>query len=90
VGFLGGGGPLQLEPVFQIPSGTFLSVFASALVTGTREFPLTEIPFVKILERIEAGIYQAKPAKIFSFEDIQDAHRCLEAGRVVGKVVVTL
>jgi NADPH:quinone reductase len=70
--------------------GTFLSVFASALVTGTPEFPLTGIPFVKILERIEAGIYQAKPAKTFSFEHIQDAHRCLEAGRVVGKVVVTL
>jgi NADPH:quinone reductase len=59
----------------------------AALVTGTREFPLTEIPFAKILERIEAGIYQAKPAKIFPFEHIQAAHRCLEADRVVGKVV---
>jgi NADPH:quinone reductase len=35
VGFLGGGGPLTLEPIFQMPSGTHLSVFASALVTGT-------------------------------------------------------
>jgi hypothetical protein len=24
VGFLGGGGPLTLEPVFQMPSGTHL------------------------------------------------------------------
>ncbi len=47
VGFLGGGGPLTLEPVFQIPSGVFFSVFASALVTGTPQFPLTEIPFRK-------------------------------------------
>src|SRR5215470_15859793 len=39
VGFLGGGGPLALEPVFQIPSGAHLSVFASALVTGTPAFP---------------------------------------------------
>lgn len=29
VGFLGGGGPLTLEPVFQIPSGRTLTVFAS-------------------------------------------------------------
>jgi NADPH:quinone reductase len=33
VGFLGGGGPLSLEPVFQIPSGRHLTVFASAVVT---------------------------------------------------------
>src|ERR1051325_4984273 len=31
VGFLGGGDPLALEPVFQIPSGPRLSAFASAL-----------------------------------------------------------
>jgi NADPH:quinone reductase len=40
-----GGGPLSFEPVCQIPSGRSLSVFASALVTGSPEFPLSEIPF---------------------------------------------
>src|SRR6266436_5900765 len=75
VGFLGRGGPLELEPVFQIPSGTFLSAFASALVTGTPEFPLSQIPFDTIVERVAAGIYKAKPAKVFPFERIQDAHR---------------
>src|SRR5246127_3675519 len=45
VGFLGGGAPLTPAPVFQIPSGAFLTVFASALVTGTAAFPLAEIPF---------------------------------------------
>ena len=69
VGFLGGGGPLTLEPVFQMPSGVHLSVFASALVTGTRSFPLSEIPFQTIVDRVAAGTYRAKPAHVFPFEE---------------------
>jgi NADPH:quinone reductase len=90
VGFLGGGGPLSLEPVFHIPSGTHLSVFASALVTGSPEFPLSEIPFQDIVDRVATGIYKAKPARVFRFEDIQHAHRLLESGEANGKIVVRL
>jgi NADPH:quinone reductase-like Zn-dependent oxidoreductase len=90
VGFLGQGGPLTLEPVFQIPSGTFLSAFASALVTGTPDFPLSQIPFETIVGDVAAGVYKARPVKVFPFERIQDAHRFLEANEVAGKVVVTL
>jgi NADPH2:quinone reductase len=90
VGFLGGGGPLALEPVFQIPSGVHLSVFASALVTGTPEFPLDEIPLQIIIDRVAAGQYQAKPAKVFRFEEIQQAHRLMESGQANGKIVVKL
>jgi NADPH:quinone reductase-like Zn-dependent oxidoreductase len=90
VGFLGGGGPLSLEPVFQMPSGTHLSVFASALVTGTPEFALSEIPFQTIADRAAAGTYKAKPAHIFEFDEIQDAHRLMESGEANGKIVVTL
>ena len=90
VGFLGGGGPLALEPVFQIPSGRHLSVFASALVTGTPEFPLAEIPFQAIADRVAAGTYTAKPARVFGFDDIQAAHRLMEANTAGGKIVVTL
>jgi NADPH2:quinone reductase len=90
VGFLGGGGPLALEPVFQMPSGTHLSVFASALVTGTPEFPLSEIPFQDIVDRVAAGTYKAKPPKVFRFEDIQEAHRLMESNQANGKIVVRL
>jgi NADPH:quinone reductase len=90
VGFLGGGGPLTLEPVFQMPSGTHLSVFASAVVTGTPEFPLSEIPFQDIVDRVAAGAYKAKPAKVFRFEDIQEAHRLMESNQANGKIVVRL
>jgi NADPH:quinone reductase len=90
VGFLGGGGPLTLEPVFQIPSGAHLSVFASALVTGTPAFPLSEIPFQAIVNRVADGTYKAKPAKVFRFDQIQAAHRLMEANGAGGKLVVTL
>jgi NADPH:quinone reductase-like Zn-dependent oxidoreductase len=90
VGFLGGGGPLTLEPVFQMPSGTHLSVFASAVITGTPEFPLSEIPFQDIVDRVAAGTYKAKPAKVFRFEDIQEAHRLMESNQANGKLVVRL
>jgi NADPH:quinone reductase-like Zn-dependent oxidoreductase len=88
VGFLGGGGPLSLEPVFQIPSGRRLTVFASAVVTGTPEFPLSEIPFQAIVDRAAAGLYKAKPAKVFRFEDIQEAHRLAESNEAGGKIVI--
>ncbi|MBV8754620.1 MAG: zinc-binding dehydrogenase [Hyphomicrobiales bacterium] len=90
VGFLGGGGPLSLEPVFQMPSSAQFSVFASALVTGTPDFPLAEIPFQAIVDRAAAGTYRAKPAKVFHFDEIQEAHRLMEAGAAGGKIVVRL
>jgi NADPH:quinone reductase len=90
VGFLGGGGPLALEPVFQIPSGRQLSVFASAAVTGSAEFPLSEIPFQDIIDRVASGSYQAKPARVFGFEEIQAAHRLMESNEASGKIVIRL
>ena len=88
-GFLGGGGPItNLEPVFQIPSGCHFSVFASALVTGSAEFPITEIPFQDIVDRVAQGVYRASPARVFEFGDIREAHRLVESGQANGKVVV--
>jgi len=88
VGFLGGGGPLSLEPVFQVPSGVRFSVFASAIVTGNAEFPLAEIPFQDIVDRVASGVYRAKPAKVFRFGDIQAAHRLMESNEASGKIVI--
>jgi len=90
VGFLGGGGPLALEPVFAMPSGVHLSVFASALVTGSPSFPLAEIPFQAIVDRVAAGTYRAKPARVFGFDQIREAHRLMESNAAGGKIVVRL
>jgi NADPH:quinone reductase len=88
VGFLGGGGPLAIEPVFQIPSGRCFTTFASAVVTGSDEFPISEIPFQAIVDRVADGTYIAKPARVLRFEQIQEGHRLMEAGAAGGKLVV--
>jgi NADPH:quinone reductase-like Zn-dependent oxidoreductase len=36
-----------------------------------------------------AGAYQAKPARVFGFEEIAEAHEVMEAGQAGGKLVVT-
>jgi NADPH:quinone reductase-like Zn-dependent oxidoreductase len=90
VGFLGGSGPLEFDPVFQLPGGRLISAFASAMSTGTEEFPLSEIPFQTIVDRAGDGTYQAKPMCVFDFSEIENAHRLLESGEAGGKIVVTL
>lgn len=88
VGFLGGGEPLGLQPVFQIPSGRYLTAFAGAVVTGSEDFPLSEIPFQQIVDRVSNGTYKAKPSRVFRMSEIQEAHRLMEAGKAMGKFVV--
>ena len=56
---------------------------------GTPEYPLSGIPFQELVNHAESGRYQAKPAKIFRLEEMQDAHR-LETGQANGKIVITL
>ncbi|WP_448950851.1 zinc-binding dehydrogenase [Labrys neptuniae] len=90
VGFLGGGETLNLQPVFQIPSGRRLSVFASALVLGGSEFPLAEVPFQSFVDKATTGTYRAKPAHVFGFDEISKAHRLMESGDAKGKIVVTV
>ena len=89
-GFLGGMGPIvDFMPVMQLPPGVHFSFFGS-FVFGTPEFPASEIPMQTIVERVEAGIYQAGPARIFGFDEIADAHRLMESAGANGKIVVRL
>ncbi|TWB82367.1 NADPH:quinone reductase-like Zn-dependent oxidoreductase [Nitrospirillum amazonense] len=90
IGFLGGGEPLSLQPVFNIPSGRRLSVFASALVLGGSEFPLSEVPFQSLIDKATSGAYRATPAHVFGFDDIREAHSLMESGDAKGKIVVSL
>lgn len=89
-GFLGGLAPIaSFNPLLQVPSGVHFSFFGSFMY-GTPEFPLSEIPFQTIVDRAAAGAYKAKPAKVFRFDQIQDAHRLMESNQANGKIVVTL
>jgi NADPH2:quinone reductase len=89
-GFLGGLDPIPaFMPVAQLPSGVHFSFFGS-FVFGAPAFPTSEIPMQTIIDRVEDGTYKAKPARVFRFEDIREAHRLMEAGVANGKIVVCL
>jgi NADPH:quinone reductase-like Zn-dependent oxidoreductase len=89
-GFLGGLGPIQdFMPVMQLPSSVHFSFFGSFMF-GAPAFPASEVPMQTIVERVENGAYKAKPARVFRFEEIRDAHRLMESGAANGKIVVSL
>jgi len=87
-GFLGGMAKLSLDPLLHLPSGLQFSFFASAFMFGTPEFALTQVPFQHFADCAATGIYRARPAHVFDFEQIVDAHRLLESGQARGKIVV--
>jgi NADPH:quinone reductase-like Zn-dependent oxidoreductase len=89
-GFLGGLAPISLfNPLLQMPSGVQFSFFGSFMF-GTAEFPLADVPMQVIIEGAENGRYKAKPTRVFRFEDVQEAHRVMEANQANGKVVVRI
>jgi NADPH:quinone reductase len=64
-----------------------LSFFASAFEFGTSSSPLSGIPLQSIVDSVQSGAYRAKPARVFPFEGIVDAHRLMESHGVAGKLV---
>jgi NADPH:quinone reductase-like Zn-dependent oxidoreductase len=87
-GFLGGLGPVtDFMPIVDMPSGVQFSFFGSFEV-GTPAYPISAIPFQEIVTKAEEGVYQAKPARVFAFEEIADAHRVMESSQAGGKLVV--
>ena len=89
-GWLGGLAPIaDFNPLSQMPSGVYLTFFAS-FALGTRGFPLSDVPLQEIAKKVEQGKFQAKPSRVFRFEDIREAHRVMEANEANGKMVVRL
>ena len=89
-GFLGGLAPVpDFNPLLQMSSGVHFSFFGS-FVFGTPGFPLSDVPLQAIAGDVAAGRYKAKPARVFRFEDIREAHRVMESNQANGKLVVIL
>jgi NADPH:quinone reductase-like Zn-dependent oxidoreductase len=87
-GWLGGLAPIaEFNPLLQMSSGVYLTFFGS-FVFGTPQFPLSDVPLQQIADEIANGRYQAKPSRIFKFEEVRDAHRLMEEGKANGKMVV--
>ncbi len=91
LGFLGGLEPVAgFNPIADLPTSVQLSFYGSAFVLGTDTFPLTDIPLQEMITKAEAGQYKAKPARVFSFDDIVKAHQVMEEGLAAGKMVVAV
>ena len=91
LGFLGGLEPVtDFNPITDQPTGVQLSFYGSAFVLGTPDFPLAGIPLQQMIAKAEAGRYQAKPVRVFGFDQIVQAHRAMEEGAAAGKMVVAV
>jgi NADPH2:quinone reductase len=89
-GWLGGLAPIaDFNPLLQMASGVYLTFFGS-FVFGTPAFPLSDVPLQSIAADIAEGRYQAKPSRVYRFEEIREAHRVMEANQANGKLVVRL
>jgi NADPH2:quinone reductase len=86
-GFLGSSEPVAFSWLANMPFGVDLNAFAS-LLYGTKDFPHSDVPMQKIVDRVANGIYKARPVKVFPFEHIPEAHRLMESNSANGKIVV--
>jgi hypothetical protein len=68
-------------------SGVYPTFFGS-FVFGTPGFPFSDVPLRQIANDIAEGRYQAKPSRIFKFEEIREAHRQMEENLANGKILV--
>jgi NADPH:quinone reductase len=57
-------------------------------VFGTSGFPLSDVPLQQIAQDAAVGRLDVKPARVFRFDEIREAHRVLEANEARGKMVV--
>ena len=89
-GWLGGLAPIKdFNPLAQMASGVHLTFFAS-FAFGTPGFPLSDVPLQDITKKVAQGRFQAKPARVFGFDEIREAHRVMEANEANGKLVVVV
>jgi NADPH:quinone reductase len=89
-GWLGGLDPIpDFNPLLRMASGVNLTFFGS-FVFGTPAFPLSDVPLRDIAQQVEDGRLEATPARVFSFEEVREAHRIMEAGEASGKMVVVV
>src|SRR5246500_3366538 len=89
-GWLGGLDPIgDFNPLLRMASGVNWNFFGS-FVFGTPGFPLSDVPLQDIAHQVADGKLDAKPSRIFSFDQIHEAHRVMEAGEAGGKMVIVM
>ncbi|OBK33935.1 alcohol dehydrogenase [Mycobacterium sp. 1245111.1] len=89
-GWLGGLDPIgDFNPLLRMASGVNWNFFGS-FVFGEPGFPLSDVPLQDIADQVAHGRLDATPSRVFSFEQIREAHQIMEAGEAGGKMVVVV
>jgi Zinc-binding dehydrogenase len=79
--------PQLIQRIRWSKPGVYLTFFGS-FVFGTPGFPLSDVPLQQIAADAAAGRLDVKPARIFGFDEIREAHRAMEANQAGGKMGV--
>ena len=72
----------DFSPMEVIPTAVSLTTYDG----GAEDFMLT--PLEDLVEKIAAGQLPVPIGKVFTLEQIADAHRCMEENKTGGKIVV--
>ncbi|MFI2347508.1 zinc-binding dehydrogenase [Streptomyces sp. NPDC019443] len=76
----------DFEPVAMIPSGTRLTAFHSQDLQGSAGTEALQ----NIVDAVSKGTYHANLDRVFTLEEIADAHQYMETNQATGKVVVRI
>lgn len=89
-GWLGGLEPIgNFNPLLRMASGVNWNFFGS-FAFGEPGFPLSDVPLQDIARQVAQGRLEAKPSRVFAFDEIHEAHRVMESGEAGGKMVVVM
>lgn len=90
VGLLGGPPVLKsFNLMTDLPNTVKLSFFNSQLL-GTDDLPLKDSPLNMIAEMAANGRIPSTLARVFPFDEIQEAHKLLDSGQAGGKIVIKI
>ncbi|KAK0640591.1 hypothetical protein B0T16DRAFT_460765 [Cercophora newfieldiana] len=77
-----GGGERDMERKWEEEMGMSWSEVAA--------LPVSDVPLREVVRAVADGKFEAKPSKVFKFEEIHEVHRYMEEGVVKGKMVVVV
>lgn len=72
----------DMSPMELIPSETKLTVYGG----GDEQF--MKMPLDDLVKLVEFGKLKVKIGRVFTMEEIVEAHRCMENDEAQGKIVV--
>ena len=76
----------EFEPLADIPSNVKLTIFDTGLVN----WYYSSEDLLYIVGKVEYDKFSPNIDKVFSFDEIVEAHRHMEENKAGGKIVVTL